>query len=203
MARASRKSSSAPEVLRYLQAGRRAFLMPLPRRGRKPSHPKGASGTQVFTTWKKSGWGRYTLSNAKKQKATVAVCVKCRNRRGERGRRGREPLLYAYGGGLRPSSYRWVQQTYRSRFAIETSYRQLHQARIRTCTRDPLLRLLYVGLALVLRNVWVWFHWECLAESRHGRRRLRLRQMLLWLQHVAELRLGIRDESAGQQPNGT
>jgi putative transposase len=195
-------------VIRYLQAGRRAFLMPLPRRGRKADHPKGPSGSQVFAAWKKSGWGRYTLSNAQKQKATVAVCVKCRNRRGERGRRGREALVYAYGGGLRPSSYRWVQQTYRSRFAIETSYRQLHQARIRTCTRDPRLRLLYVGIALVLRNVWVWFHWECLAVPHRGGRRvllsrLRLRQMLLWLQHVAELRLGIRDEIAGQQPNKT
>jgi putative transposase len=194
------------EVIRYLQAGRRPFLMPLPRRGRKAGHPKGSSGTQVFTTWKRSGWGHYTLTNAQGQKATVAVCVKCRNRRGERRRRGREALLYAYGGGLCPGSFRWVQETYRSRFAIETSYRQLHQARIRTCTRDPLLRLLYVGLALVLRNVWVWFHWECLAAPRRGGRRLvlsrlRLRQMLLWLQHVAELRLGIRDEIAGQPPN--
>jgi hypothetical protein len=196
------------DVIRSLQAGRRPFLMPLPRRGRKADHPKGPSGSQVFMTWKKSGWGSYTLTNAGKQKATVAVCVKCRNRRGRRGRRGRETLLYAYGGGLRPSSYAWVQQTYRSRFAIETSYRQLHQARIRTCTRDPLLRLLYVGIALVLRNVWVWFHWECLAVPRRGGRRinlgrLRLRQMLLWLQHVAELRLGIRDEIAGQQPTTT
>jgi hypothetical protein len=196
------------EVIRYLQASRRAFLMPLPRRGRKADHPKGPSGSQVFATWKQSGWGRYTLTNAQKQKATVAVCVKCRNRRGERGRHGREALVYAYGGGLHPSSYRWVQQTYRSRFAIETSYRQLHQARIRTCTRDPLLRLLYVGIALVLRNVWVWFHWECLAVPHRGGRRvilsrLRLRQMLLWLQHVAELRLGIRDEIAGQHPNNT
>ncbi len=33
--------------------------------------------------------------------------------------------------------------------------------RIRTCTRDPLLRLLYVAVALLLpRNIWVWLHWE-------------------------------------------
>ena len=38
------------------------------------------------------------------------------------------------------------------------TYRQLHQARIRTSTRDPALRLLYVGIALILRNVWVWLH---------------------------------------------
>ena len=196
------------DVIRYLQAGRRAFLMPVPKRGRAADHPKGPSGTQIFAAWKKSGWGQYTMTNAQKRKATFAVCVKCRNRRGERGRHGREALVYAYGGGLRPSSFRWVQQTYRSRFGIETSYRQMHQARIRTCTRDPLLRLLYVGMALVLRNVWVWFHWERLSERRGNSRRvdtrrLTFRQLLLCLQHVAELWLGVRDEIYVQQPTGT
>jgi putative transposase len=148
------------------------------------------------------------MTNARGQKATFAVCVACRNRRGERGRRGREALVYAYGGGLRPASCRWARETYRSRFAIETSFRQLHQARIRTCTRDPLLRLLYVGIALVLRNVWVWLHWEHLAESRRGRRRvdlrrLRFRQMLLWLQHVAERCLGLWDVIDNQRAGGT
>jgi hypothetical protein len=196
------------EVIRYLHAGRRAFLMPVPRRGRKADHPEGPSGTHVFAGRKKSGWGQYTMTNARGQKATFAVCVKCRNRCGERGRRGREALVYAYGGGLRPPSCHWVRETYRSRFAIETSYRQMHQARIRTCTRDPLLRLLYVGIALVLRNVWVWLHWEHLATPRRGRRRvdlrrLRFRQMLLWLQHVAELCLGLWDVIGGQRANGT
>jgi putative transposase len=196
------------DVIRYLQSSRRPFLMPVPRRGRSADHPKGPSGTQIFATWKTSGWGQYTMTNAEKHKATFAVCVKCRNRRGERGRHGREALIYAYGGGLCPGSFRWVQQTYRSRFAIETSYRQLHQARIRTCTRDPLLRLLYVGIALILRNVWVWLHWELLAVRRRGRRYLNLsrlvfRQMTLWLQHDAEQRLGICDEVVVQQPSGS
>lgn len=186
------------DVIRYLQAGRRAFLMPVPRRGRKATHAKGPSGTQIFAIWKRSGWGQYTMSNARKRKATFAVCVKCRNRRGERGKHGREALVYAYGGGLRPSSYPWVQETYRTRFAIETSYRQLHQARIRTCTRDPLLRLLYVGVALVLRNLWVWLHWERLSRQRRGGRQINLdqlvfRRLLLWLQHVAEQRFGVCD----------
>ena len=73
------------DVIRYLQAGRRAFLMPVPRRGRKADHPKGPSGTQIFATWKRSGWGQYTMTNAKKRRATFAVCVKCRNRRGRAG----------------------------------------------------------------------------------------------------------------------
>jgi hypothetical protein len=186
-------------VLRYLQAARYAFLMPLPLRGRQVDHPNGPSGSRVFATWKRSGWSRYTLTDAQKRTATVAVCVKCRNLRGERGKCGRQALVYAYGGGLRPGSYQWVKETYRSRFAIETTYRQLGQARIRTCTRDPLLRLLYVAVALLLRNVWVWLHWQALADRRGGARqvdtnRLTFRTLLLWLQHWAEAYLGVRDE---------
>jgi hypothetical protein len=186
-------------VIRYLQAARRPFLMPLPLRGRPLDHPQGPSGSRVFATWKRSGWARYTLTDAQGRRATVSVCVKCRNRRGERGRHGRAALVYAYGGGLRPGSYRWVKETYRSRFAIETTYRQLGQARIRTSTRDPLLRLLYVAVALILRNVWVWLHWQVLAERRRGGRRvdtdrLTFRTLLLWLQHWAEECFGVCDE---------
>ena len=186
-------------VLRSLQAGRRPFLMPLPLRGRKLDHPKGPSGSRIFAAWKRSGWSRYTLTDAQGCQATVAVCVKCRNLRGERGKRGRQALVYAYGGGLTPGSYQWVKETYRTRFAIETTYRQLQQARIRTSTRDPLLRFLYVAVALLLRNVWVWLHWQVLAERRRGGRRvdtnrLTFRTLLLWLQHWAERSLGVRDE---------
>jgi len=190
-------------VIRYLQAARHAWLMPLPLRGRKAEHAQGASGSRVFAGWKRSGFSAYTLTAADGHKARVQVCVKCRNRRGERGQHGREALVYAFGGRLRPGSYAWVKETYRRRFAIETSYRQLHQARIRTCTRDPLLRLLYVGIALLLRNVWVWLHWEVLAERRRGQRRVRLsvlpfRCMLLWLQHYAEQWLGVHDEAPAE-----
>jgi hypothetical protein len=192
-------------VIRYLQAARYGFLMAAPCRGRKADHPKGPGGTRVFHLRKRSGWGAYTLSDAQGRTARVSICVKCRNLRGERGKHGRQALVYAYGGGLRPSSYHWVKETYRSRFAIETSYRQLGQARIRTSTRDPLLRLLYVGIALILRNVWVWLHWEVLAHPRRGGRRLDLgqlplRAMLLWLQHLAEEVFGICDQVAAERP---
>jgi putative transposase len=192
------------EVIRYLHQARYPFLMPLVRRGRKPDHPQGPSGSQVFACWKKSGWGQYTLTNAQGVRATVNVCVKCRNRRGERGKHGREALLYAYGGTLTPGSVQWVYETYRRRFGIETSYRQMEQARIRTSTRDPLLRLLYVGVALILRNVWAWLHWQALSHPRRGGRRIDLAQlpfrtMLLWLQHYAEEWLGLVEEVKAQQ----
>ena len=113
-------------------------------------------------------------------------------------------MVYAF-WKLVPSSYQWVKETYRRRFAIETTYRQLRQARIRTCTPDPLLRFLYIAIALLLRNVWVWLHWEVLAQPRRGRRRIDLNQlpfqaMLLWLQHEAEQTLGVCDEAPTHRP---
>jgi hypothetical protein len=136
--------------------------MPVVLRGRKPSHPQGPSGTQVFRLWEHSGWSQYTLTEADGRKATVGICVKCRNYRGQWRRRGCQVLVYAY-WGLVPPSCAWVRQTYRQRFAIEASYRQMHQARIRTCSRSPVVRLFLIGVALLLRNVWVWLHWEVLS----------------------------------------
>jgi hypothetical protein len=184
-------------VVRYLQAARMPFLMPVVCHGRSPKQRGGPSGSYVFRTWKKSGWSTYTLADAKKRTATVSICVKCRNYRGERKRHGRQPLIYAC-WGYRPSTPDSVFTTYRLRFGIETSYRQLHEGRIRTTTRRPEVRLLYVGIALVLRNVWVWLHYTILSRPRRGGRvilleRLRWKTLLLWLLHVAEEVFGVTD----------
>ncbi len=191
-------------VIRYLQAARYPFLMPVPAKGRKADHPKGPSNTRVFHLQKRSGWGRHTLRNAAGQKATISVCVKCRNLRGERHKQGRQALVYGY-WGLSPSSGQWLYETYRLRFGIETSYRQLHPARLPTCSRDPLLRLLYVGIALILRNVWVWMHWEVLSQPRRGGRKVDLnqlvfRKMLVGLQHLAEALFGVCDDIRSKHP---
>ena len=57
-------------VVRYLQAARVPFLMPVVCHGRSPKHPNGPSGSYVFRTWKKSGWSAHTLSDTKKRTAT-------------------------------------------------------------------------------------------------------------------------------------
>jgi hypothetical protein len=197
----------AVSVIRYLQAARCPFLMPVPCKGRKADHPEGPSGTRVFHLRQRGGWSRHTLKGKGGRKATVSICVKCRNLRGERKKHGRQALVYGY-WGLSPSSGQWVYETYRLRFAIETTYRQLREARIRTCTRDPLLRLLYVGIALVLRNVWVWLHGEVLSHPRRGGRRIDLnrlpfRAMLCWLQNLAEAMLLPWDAIYAQRPMPT
>jgi hypothetical protein len=197
-------------VIRYLQAARCPFIMPAIRRGRKPDHPQGASGTWAFTTWRRSGWASYTLQEREgRRTATVTLAVCChrlpeKTRSGRPVRRREVVWLYAV-WGLQPSSVAWVRETYRKRFGIESSYRQLNQTRIRTSSRSPLLRLLFVGLALVLRNVWVWLHWEVLAHKRRGRRRvdldqLPLRALLHWLQKVVEAIFGVKESVESERP---
>jgi hypothetical protein len=190
-------------VIRYLQAARYPFVMPVVLRGRKEGHPEGPSGTRVFAIHKRSGWDEYTLHSSSGQSARVLIAIHCRNYNGQWGRHGRQTLVYAF-WGLEPSSTEWVRENYRKRFAIEASYRQLHQGRARTCTRNPLVRLLLVGIALVLRNVWVWLHYTVLSTPRRGGRRFRperltLKLLLLWLLHQAEDELGRRDEIASER----
>jgi hypothetical protein len=196
-------------VIRYLQRARVPFLMPAIAKGRKPAAGEPAKGIRAFRSWKRSGWGQHTLT-AGKQKATVSICVHCGNRRNSRKsrgkgtKRGRTAWVYAY-WGVKPGSTRWIKETYRSRFGIETSYRQLNEARIKTCTRNPLVRFFFIAVALILRNIWVWLHWEFLSTPRRGRRllrleRLRFKAMLLWLLHAAESVLGTFDEAFTERP---
>jgi hypothetical protein len=85
------------------------------------------------------------------------------------------------------------------------TYRRVHQARARASTRRALLRLWYVGLALVLRNVWVWVPQHVLARPRRGGRllqwgRLRFRALLGWLEDVAVAAFGLADSLARELP---
>jgi hypothetical protein len=191
------------EVIRYLQRARYPFIMPTTKRGRKPKKPKTHSIWRFFKA-KRSGWGRHTWRNPRGEKATAQICVVCGNFRGKWGRHSRRTFVYSF-WNIPQRSCIWFRETYRSRFAIETTYRQMNQARIKTCTPNPLLRLLFVGMALILRNVWVWLHLFCLAKTFRGKlqlqlERLRFRRMLLWLQHYAESLFGIEYFTVAEFP---
>jgi hypothetical protein len=161
------------------------FIMPAVKRGKKPTPAGGPTGTYALAAQKQSHWTTYTLKSAKEGQVGFDLAVVCHNTRGQRGRHQREALLYAT-WGLKHRPLSWIRAIYRSRFGIESSYRQSHQARIRTSSRKPALRLLFMGVALVLRNVWVWLHAEVLARPKRGARQLRPQSMrfarlLLWL----------------------
>jgi putative transposase len=147
-------------VMRLLRARGLPFVIPAVIRGRKPRPGAPATGLRAI---RRRGAGRYPYTHADRgQSVRVCVVVAHKTYRHHRtGRRHTRKLLYVtwrVAGG--PVA---VRDLYRLRFGIESSYRQLGEARPRTSSRDGVIRLLWVALGLLIRNAWVW---ACRAEPR-------------------------------------
>ncbi len=175
------------EVITYLKRAQLGFIIPAMVRGRKPKGRKKATGLRAIRK-KKNGYYHHTLKGkvgGKQRSSPVTICVASKSYTHKKtGKRRTKKLMYVVSKvRLTP---REIREMYRTRFGIETSYRQMHEARIKTCTRDPRLRLLFIGIALVLRNVWVWLHFK-LAKRKWSEEPqlflelLRFREMLLWI----------------------
>ena len=170
-------------VIGFLQQEELPFLMPVVFRGRKPKPRRPATGLRWIKR-QAAGWYRHTMKRGKQQ-VTVSVCVGYRRHRNRKDRKQRRQKLLFAAWRVHGSPTE-IREDYRRRFGIETSYRQMRQARIHTCTRNPRLRLLFVMVALLLRNLWVWIHQTRLAEG-HGEgltlhlELLRFKRMLDWI----------------------
>jgi hypothetical protein len=170
-------------VVAFLQQEKLPFLMPVMFRGRPPKKGRPATGLQWIKR-QAAGWYAHTMKN-KNRAVTVSVCVGYRTHRNRKDRKQvKQKLLFA--AWRVTGSPTEIRERYRKRFGIETSFRQLRQARITTCTRRPRLRLLFIAVALILRNLWVWIHHAILAEGDRNNRtlhldRLRFKGMLDWI----------------------
>jgi hypothetical protein len=190
------------EVLSYLKRAGHGFIVPAMPRGRKPKRGAKLTGLRALRK-KKNGYYSHTMTSnvgGKQRSTKVTICVAGKGYRHKKTNKQRyKKLLYAvWKVRLTP---RDIREIYRRRFGIETSYRQMNEARIRTSTRDPRQRLLFIGVALVLRNVWVWLHfklakgkWE--DEPQLFLELLRFKEMLLWITQVVQ-RLFRADEHGG------
>ncbi len=67
-----------------------------------------------------------------------------------------------------------IRERYRKRFGIEISYRQMRQTRIYTCTRKSHLRLFFVAVSLMPRDIWVYIHQTRLAKGAGNKLTLHL-----------------------------
>jgi putative transposase len=170
-------------TIQWLQQQRLAFLMPMLRRGRAGRSKATSTGTQKFFVRGRRGWTSYTWTMPRRPgrrhevsiTVTVDVCMVPR----PKGRtRKKGPLVFAC-HRLPKMNPEAVRQLYRKRFGIETSYRQLGEGLAASCSRNAAYRFLLVAIALVLRNIWVWLHWQFLAERSENGRRLRLQRLTL------------------------
>lgn len=70
-----------------------------------------------------------------------------------------------------------VYRKYRRRFGIETAYRLLRQVKVLTNSRNSALCFFFLGLGLIMQNVWVLARW--LFTRRPGKGRYKLMPKLL------------------------
>jgi putative transposase len=196
------KAFFSVSVISYLRRAGHGFIIPAFPRGPKPKPPKPLTGLRALQK-KDNGYYQHTLhskEDKKERTVEVTICVASKYYTEEKtGKRRCKKLLYAV-WKVRLTTQD-IRETYRKRFGIETSYRQMNEARIRTCTRDPRQRLLFVGIALVLRNVWVWLHFKLAKEKWSDEPQLflellRFNEMLLWITQVVQ-RLLRADQTQG------
>jgi len=170
-------------VVEFLQERNLPFLMPTMFRGRPPKKRKRKTGLHWIQR-QKAGWYSHTLKNRKRQ-VTLRVCVAYRTHKNRKDKKRVQQKLM-FGAWKISGSPTEIRDRYRNRFGIESSYRQLRQARIYTCTPNPHLRLVFIAVALLLRNLWVWIHETYLAEGRGERlslhqEKLRFKRLLDWI----------------------
>lgn len=147
------------DTLLRLQERNLSYTVPLRRKGSGTGTRNAlwqlADGTITTLSWKTDVGNR-----------PVTTDVVVRQRRGEPTAK-----VYAFGGWsvargrAAAERARVARRWYRKRFGIESSYRQLRQVKARTTSADGVYRLLLVGVALVLRQAWVWLS-RVLARQR-------------------------------------
>jgi hypothetical protein len=177
------------EVICLPQGKGLRFLIAAQKHGKK----KETGNRRFFEADCRVGWHKYSWTTPRrvwdfKQKqrkergkltVQVEVCVASGNQK--------RPRLVYYAQGLLPWSSARVKGAYRRRFGIETGHRQLGQCLARTSSRDRKVRLLLVGIALVLLNVWAQLHAELLADGPRGKRQPQLYLLRLTLLRILVL----------------
>jgi putative transposase len=128
-------------VIRWLQALDVPVVMPVIVRGKQGGTRQLLQGGGSYKT-------RYTMKSREYGKVTFEVWVVCVYHHGRHGKHGRTYCAYVVHKvtlGLRA-----VYQDYRRRFGIESTYRLKNTCRIKTAMKNPVARLLFVGIAFLL-----------------------------------------------------
>lgn len=150
-------------VIRWLKALSLPFIMPAIVRGK-------TGGTRQLLRGRKSYAMEYTLQSPQYGSITCHMNIVCGYQKGFKGQHGVRYQLYV--------TYRvkvalhQLHAHYRERFGIESSYRLKNQGRIRTTTHNPITRLLFVAIAFILVNLWVYLLWYFVSRTRRGGRQV-------------------------------
>ncbi|MFC6764777.1 ISH3 family transposase [Natrinema soli] len=136
-----------------------------------------------------SYWTEYVMYEGSKRELRFPLAVCVSYQQGNRGKHGL--LVRAYVAcDLTDRTPKDVEALYQKRSAIETAFRTMREARARTSTTDPVVRLLFVLVSFLLRNLWVIVRWGVLATPQRGGRALpvwfRFEVFREWIDHALD-----------------
>ena len=134
-------------VLQMLQRRKLRFVMPIPVRGKSGGVRNLFHSASCKTT--------YTLNSPNHGELNLNAVVVKKYSKGRYKRKGARWFAYAVARIPKSIAPHQVFERYRQRFGIEASYRQMNQVRARTVSRNPVIRLLLVGLAFVIFNLYI------------------------------------------------
>jgi len=146
----------AKKVISFLKSREIPFIVPVK-----------CHGTQMkaILDGRKSRFASYIMKS-KPADLILRIAIAVKYYQGKGGKHGAKNLGYVVSGiGWNPQK---VHDVYRSRFAIESSYRMRNQVKPRTSTRDPLIRYLYAIVSFLLKNVWVVLLWRHVSRQQRG-----------------------------------
>jgi putative transposase len=135
-------------VLKTLKRRKIKFILPIPVRGK-------SGGVRKLFEAPASHKTTYTFKSPKHGELKVSAVVVKKYSKGRYKRKGVCWFAYAVAGLPKSVEPHQVFEMYRQRFGIETSYRQMNQVRARTTSRNPVIRLLLVGLAFIMFNLYI------------------------------------------------
>ena len=186
------KGFASNPIYQYLLDQHLPAMIPCPIRGK----PEG-QGTRALCKGRKSYLSEHNFHSKEHGDCTVPVAVvRCYKKTGKRGQakklKGSWCLYVLINLELQPEQ---CHGRYRRRFGIESSYRLMRQLRIRSNSRNPAMRFLYMALGLILVNVWRWLKFRFTQLPRRGRAGrvldepvFRLKRFASFLRHAVERR---------------
>jgi len=131
----------------------------------------------------------YRMFKDCKRELKFPLAVAVSYQAGDRGKSGEVVRGYV-ACDLADRTPKQVEQLYRKRSAIETSYRVFRQARVVTMTQDPIVRFGFVLVGFLLENLWLVLRWAVVARPRRGGRDLpeefTFKTFSDWIRHALE-----------------
>lgn len=156
------KAFGVIEVLRYLKQKTTPYIIALAQRG-------GAGGIKRLCRGRTSKRCRYRFTSGGAGSFKAEVAVVCKYSRKKYKRRGVRYFCYAI-YGIGQVKAQTIYEKYRRRFAIESGYRQLHQMRIKTAMKNAVVRMIFIGLAILIVNLYVLLRRMIGGLSNYGNR---------------------------------